>query len=218
LAVASALNELHGRPPVSAAELALSVQRGRRSAVGSYGFHEGGLIVERGKRAGAALSDSWERIALPESWKLLLIRPLDEIGLAGQDEMRAFQRLPSVSQAHDRRLRDTLFNLLVPAARAGNFRDFSEGVFQYGKLAGECFAPCQHGAFRSATITRIVQWNRTAGARGVGQSSWGPTIFCWCETTQEAELVAHDFRAEFSNLRAEILVAAVDPGAKVTIN
>ncbi len=215
LAVASALDTFHQLPAMPLAELVKSVKRGQRSGIGSYGFRCGGMIVERGKRPGAALSNCWERIELPAHWRLLLIRPLGEKGLAGREEADAFEQVPPTSDAHLRLLHETLFQRLVPAAKAGSFREFGESVYQYGKLAGQCFAPCQYGAFRSAAIAEIVRWHREHGGQGVGQSSWGPTIFCWCESTAEAEHRAHSFREEFSNLEAEIVVAAVDRGAEI---
>jgi beta-RFAP synthase len=216
LAVASALDALHDRIQIPIANVAASVQRGQRSAVGSYGFREGGLIVELGKRPGARLSDDWERIQLPDAWRLLLIRPAEESGLAGSAEARAFEQMPPVSEEHGSLLRKTLLQRLVPAARAGDFVEFGEGVYLYGKQAGACFAPCQTGAFRSALIADIVQRLRGLGVRGVGQSSWGPTIFCWCESPLEAERRAREFRHEFSQLQAELTIAGVDRGARVT--
>ncbi len=57
LAVAAGLNAFRGQPPKSAAELAALTGRGARSAIGTYGFLHGGLLVERGKlRARGALA------------------------------------------------------------------------------------------------------------------------------------------------------------------
>src|SRR5262245_60350247 len=48
LAIAAGLYTFFDRPSPSPAELALSVGRGLRSAVGTYGFAMGGLVVEQG--------------------------------------------------------------------------------------------------------------------------------------------------------------------------
>src|SRR5262249_55026200 len=50
LAVARALAELHG-VSVDAAALSAAVRRGQRSAVGTWTFDGGGLVVEGGRRA-----------------------------------------------------------------------------------------------------------------------------------------------------------------------
>ena len=48
LAIAAGLGAFHGQPLPPVEELARSVGRGLRSAIGAYGFTMGGLIVERG--------------------------------------------------------------------------------------------------------------------------------------------------------------------------
>ena len=51
------------------AELAQSVGRGLRSAVGTYGFVHGGMIAERGKLPGEVISPLDARVVLPEDWR-----------------------------------------------------------------------------------------------------------------------------------------------------
>ena len=47
----------------------------------------------------------------------------------------------------------------------------------YGYRAGECFALAQGGPFASPEIAKLVNAVRDLGYTGVGQSSWGPTVF-----------------------------------------
>ena len=44
-------------------------------------------------------------------------------------------------------------------------------------MMGEVFAPHQGGAYASARGEAIAEFARRHGAAGVGQSSWGPTVF-----------------------------------------
>src|SRR5262245_12854177 len=99
LAVAAGLNALCGLPSQSAQELALSVGRGLRSAVGTYGFVFGGLIVEQGKLPEEPISPLDCRIDLPEAWRFVLVQPRSMAGLAGEDEIDAFSALPGVARA-----------------------------------------------------------------------------------------------------------------------
>ena len=66
---------------------------------------------------------------------------------------------------------------LLPAAAAGDFAAFSESVYRYGRLAGLCFASVQGGPYNGPRLTALVDLVRSQGVRGVGQSSWGPTLF-----------------------------------------
>ena len=99
LSVAAALSAWHGLPNQTPQELALSVHRGLRSAVGTYGFVFGGLLVEQGKLPGEPISPLDCRIDLPEAWRFVLARPRSLVGLAGEDEAQAFDSLPEVPSA-----------------------------------------------------------------------------------------------------------------------
>jgi len=85
LAVAAGLNAFCGLPSQTPQELALSVGRGLRSAVGTYGFVFGGLIVEQGKLPNEPISPLDCRINMPGAWRLFLVRPRGLAGLAGED-------------------------------------------------------------------------------------------------------------------------------------
>ncbi len=209
LAVATALDMLFDRPSVSVEERARSVRRGKRSAVGTYGFREGGLIVEGGKKPGTRLGQIHARIDLPRAWRVLLICPQGRTGLAGNAEKRAFGELPEVPASTRQALRNELFDILVPAARRSDFGAFSDSVFRYGTMAGELFTACQGGPFASSETARWVKWIRDSGVLGVGQSSWGPTIYCWFPDAGSAARFAVRFQAAFVNLDAKLLVTSV---------
>ena len=84
MAVAMALSALAERPVDDSARLAESVQRGERSAVGSYGFSLGGLIIEAGKLPSDRLSPLITRQPLPDSWRFVLVQPRGVEGLSGK--------------------------------------------------------------------------------------------------------------------------------------
>ncbi len=65
----------------------------------------------------------------------------------------------------------------VPGAASGNFVEFGESLYRYGYQAGMLFAKRQGGPYAGRRATELVDWIRGQGIRGVGQSSWGPTIF-----------------------------------------
>jgi predicted sugar kinase len=75
------------------------------------------------------------------------------------------------------RLRTLATEHLAAFAASGAFDAFSDAVFEYGRLAGECFATCQGGPFATPTIADLVETLRRLSVQGVGQSSWGPTVF-----------------------------------------
>jgi predicted sugar kinase len=50
-------------------------------------------------------------------------------------------------------------------------------VYELNARVGDAFAPAQGGRYASAAVADCVTRLRAAGVRGVGQSSWGPTVF-----------------------------------------
>jgi beta-RFAP synthase len=177
LSVAAGLSALAGLPSQSPQELAHSVGRGLRSAVGTYGFVQGGLIVEQGKLPGEPISPLDCRLDLPAAWRFVLIRPTELAGLAGDDESAALDALPDIPVEVKERLVAEVRDHLVPAAATGDFAAFAESLYRYGKLSGQCFAPRQGGPYNGPVLARLVEQLRDFGAAGVGQSSWGPTLF-----------------------------------------
>lgn len=177
LAIAAGVRELAGRPPGAAAELAATVGRGLRSAVGSHGFIHGGLLWERGRTTEGRLAELSARVAMPPPWRVVLVAPPQGCGLSGPSERAAFDRLPPVPTDVTRRLETLAEDQILPAARAAELDAFGEGVYQYGRLSGESFACVQGGPYASAEIAACVAAIRARGVRAVGQSSWGPTVF-----------------------------------------
>lgn len=224
LAVATALNVFFERPTPSPLELAISVGRGLRSAVGTYGFAHGGLIVEQGKLPGEPVSPLDCQLDLPDTWRFVLIRPrsgsdLPAEDMTGQIEQEAFAKLPAVSTSVTERLVAEVRERLVPAAAQGRFEEFSESVYQFGREAGMCFAARQGGPYNGSLLTELVAAIRELGIRGVGQSSWGPTLFALLPGEAPFPKFAAQLRDRFPN--ADLSIELVPPnncGASVISN
>ena len=218
LATAAGLNAFAGLPAVSPQELALSVGRSRRSAVGTYGFVLGGMIVEQGKAPGEPVSPLDCRIDFPAAWRFLLVRPLGMSGMYGAGEAAAFDDLPAVSPETTSRLIQIARDQLVPAAATQDFPLFAQSLYEYGRLAGSCFAGVQAGAYNGPGLTKLVRQLRELGAEGVGQSSWGPTIFAILPSQSQAESLAEQIRLEYPAGSLDTMIAAAcNDGAQVRI-
>ncbi len=190
LSVAAGLRALFELPEGTPEELARESGRGLRSAVGTYGFCQGGLIVEAGKHATECLAPLVRRVALPDAWRFVLIGSDAAEGLAGARETEAFASLPPVPESVTNELCREAMLHLVPAAVEGVFDEFSESLFRFGRLAGSCFAGTQGGAFASPRLAQLVETIRSLGVAGVGQTSWGPTLFTLLPDVHEANVLA----------------------------
>jgi beta-RFAP synthase len=218
LAIAAGMRHLLGLPQATANELALLTGRGNRSAVGTHGFLNGGLIWETGQQPGEPLGTLAAHVRVPEAWRIVLVTPRSASGLSGQIEHDAFSKLPPVAAAITEQLISLAEDQILPSAECGAFHEFSEAVYQYGRLAGECFAPVQGGPYASPVIARSVDAVRQLGVPGVGQSSWGPSLFAFAENDEHADWLNKTLHAQriaprdaIQITRADNIGAAISP-------
>jgi beta-RFAP synthase len=217
LAVAAALNAYHELPQPTAERLSAQTGRGERSAIGTYGFLHGGLLVEAGKHTGDLLSPLVARVELPSEWRFVLIRVQDHCGLSGQPEKEAFQRLPPVPERVTAELCRQVLLEMLPAAQRANFDQFGESIYQFGRAAGMCFAERQGGSFAGPHIEQLVAGLRDVGIHGVGQSSWGPTVFALAQGDRQAEVIVDWLHQNPRFERVDCQIASVqNAGARVT--
>jgi beta-RFAP synthase len=166
--------------------------RGRRSAIGTHGFLQGGLLVDAGKLPGETLGQLADRIEVPTQWRFILIRQPSARGLAGSQETQTMRRLPPVPDRVTAELERLIHEEILPAAKTANCQEFSEAIYRYGHLAGECFALAQGGPFATPDIAALIGDLQQLGVAGVGQSSWGPTVFAITANAAAAQqLVSH---------------------------
>jgi beta-RFAP synthase len=218
LAIAAGLDALAGRLDRDAVRWARLMGRGERSAVGTHGFALGGLLVEGGKLQGEAVSPLVSRIELPEAWRFVLLIDRQERGLSGAAERKAFADLPSVPEAATADLAHELLQHLLPAAAGANLAEFGESLYRYGYQAGMLFAKRQGGPYAGRRATELVEWIRGQGLRGVGQSSWGPTIFALLGDAESAVNFATLVRARFADQPMEVVIAApANHGARIEL-
>ena len=187
LAVAAGLAEFHSGTRPAAVELAAAVGRGRRSSIGTYGFDLGGLLYEDGKAPGETIGRLHAHVETPADWRVVLVGTARADGLSGDAEVRAFGSLPPVPAVVTQRLKCCVEEHLLPAAREGNLPEFAEHLYQYGHEAGMCFAACQGGPYAGPHLERWVEQIRPRGYAGVGQSSWGPTLFVVVDSDAAAQ-------------------------------
>jgi beta-RFAP synthase len=216
LAVAAGLDALSTAGTGDPTRWARLMGRGERSAIGTHGFAHGGLLVEGGKLEPAGLSPLVSRIELPEAWRFVLLVDREERGLSGAAERQAFAELPAVPQQATAELSRELVLNLIPAAASGNLAEFGESLYRYGYQAGMLFAKRQGGPFAGRRGAELVQWARDQGVRGVGQSSWGPTIFALLADAPSAADFAARAQVRFAAAPLEIIVAGVaNRGARI---
>jgi len=216
LAVATAVRAVCDLPGLPVQDIASVMGRGQRSAVGSYGFYSGGLILEMGQDTAGTLGKLSRRIALPDDWQILLITPQTEHGCHGRLETEAFGQLGTMPRATTDRLLELATGQIVKAAQRNDSATFDQAIYQYGLLSGESFHPVQGGPFASEAIAQRIKILRDLGICGVGQSSWGPTIYALVRDGSPDALIADlSAKPEFADCDFQI-TAPDNRGAVLT--
>jgi beta-RFAP synthase len=177
LAVARALAELYGESAEPLA-LARAVGRGQRSAIGTWTFALGGFVLEGGRRpASDEVAPLISRLPIPGMWRAVIAIPESKPGLSGAAESEAFRQLPLPTEREVEQVAHLVLMQLLPALADGDLTDFGAALTEVQRVTGGWFASAQGGAFASGPTRELVERMQEFGAAGVGQSSWGPTVY-----------------------------------------
>ena len=216
LAVGRALAELHGID-VDAPGLAQAVGRARRSAIGTWTFAGGGLVVEGGRRPDARRRRAAARAA-PVSSRVALRRGRADSapGINGGAEDAAFAQLPPPPEARRRAGRASRADGAAAGARRCDLATFGAALTAIQTITGRWFAPVQGGTFAPGPSEELVRRMTEWGAAGVGQSSWGPTVYGIVEgddcaarlADQVRTLLCHDRESRATSTRARFAPTA----------
>jgi beta-ribofuranosylaminobenzene 5'-phosphate synthase len=177
LAVARALAELHGVAS-DARALARAVGRGKRSAIGTWTFEDGGLVVEGGRRTDRdECGPLIARVPIPPSWRCVVAIPEGPPGISGAGEAEAFARLPAPPEQDVERVAHIVLLSLLPSLADADLEGFGRALTDVQEITGRWFASVQGGTFAPGASAELVHRLKEWGAFGVGQSSWGPAVY-----------------------------------------
>jgi len=177
LCVARALAELYDIR-ATAPELAHAVGRARRSAVGTWTFAGGGLVLEGGRRDNDdSVAPLLARLMFPESWRCVVAVPDARAGVSGAAESAAFAALAVPAEQEVERVSHLVLMAMLPAVVDGDVSAFGRALSEVQRINGGWFKGAQGGTFAPGATADLVRRMQEWGAAGVGQSSWGPTVY-----------------------------------------
>jgi beta-ribofuranosylaminobenzene 5'-phosphate synthase len=177
LSVARGLAELFNIQ-ADVSELATIMGRACRSAVGTWTFAGGGLVVEGGRsRERNSCGPLLARLAFPSNWQCIVVVPDAVPGLNGVDEAEAFAALPKPPERDVQRVAHLVLMALLPALAETDLATFGKALSEIQEITGRWFASVQGGAFARGPSEELVRRLAEWGAVGVGQSSWGPAVY-----------------------------------------
>ena len=198
LAVGRALAELH-EVAIDAPTIARAVGRARRSAIGTWTFAHGGLIVEGGRRRGQdGCGPLLARHPFPPTWRGLVAVPDARSGMSGAAEEDAFAALPPPPPHEAERVAHLVLMGLLPALADGDLASFGSILTRIQEINGRWFEQVQGSIFAAGPSEELVHRMSEWGASGVGQSSWGPAVYGIVEGDDAAKRLADRVRGLLS--------------------
>ena len=183
---------------LNALDLAKIVGRGGTSGIGVESFENGGFIMDGGHKtiekpdflpssaSPATPPPIIVRYDFPVDWKIVLVIPNVERGVSGAREVDAFQNYCPIPLDEVEKLSHLLLMKLMPAVVESDLESFGTAInniqdIGFKRIENQLQNPC---------ISRIMKELRSAGAAGVGMSSFGPTIYAVTDTDERDILSA----------------------------
>ncbi len=205
LATYTALAKAHDITP-DARAAAPALDRGGRSGVGVATFNTGGFIVDAGHpvdrfTVSRPARGQWTVPApiihhhIPTDWRFVLILPDAQHGPSGPIEDA---QLRSVIETADSRITNQISVIittqLLPAIATGDRRNFGRAITEIGRLNGIWYADEQGGIYRPPVGSLIDELSEQPLFDGIGQSSWGPTVYGLTDVdrVEQAKTAARD--------------------------
>jgi beta-RFAP synthase len=198
LAIVEGLFKLDRLGAASVEQLAFLTGRGRRSGVGLHGFRHGGLIVDGGHSDRNPSPPLVARMSFPDEWSILLVQPPGPTGRHGTEEARLFSEMPPLPDGVTERLCRLVLLGILPAVAECDLDVFGAALSELQHHVGQAFAPSQGGHYASSMSGQLVKELGGIGLVGIGQSSWGPTLYAFGkESDSERERICRRVRDRF---------------------
>ncbi|MCR9291527.1 MAG: hypothetical protein NXI32_02330 [bacterium] len=197
--------------------LAKQTGRGLRSAIGLRGFLDGGLILDGGNAAIAksnfdSATSSQRTFAttsvyLPDSWRVVLILPRNAELVWGSREARLIHSIANQSHEHAATMRKLANEILASISHVPDLESFGGMLAEYMRYAGAMFSRVQGGQYSHPATHKTVAIAQSAGLQGVGQSSWGPTVFGFANSAEQALLAVRELESSSDIVNCEVMIA-----------
>lgn len=188
-------------------ELAEIAQRAERSAIGTAGFRDGGFLIDHGLPDNPSELRNVHRIAVPDAWRFVLVRPVSAQGLCGDQERLFFNQRAIMSESLVESLVRQIEDNLVPSIQNERFEHFSVSLEEYGDAVGRFYAAEQGDIFAHPVIRKLVANLRSAGIHGAAQSSWGPGISIPASSIEYAQMIVDRIPSELAGTQLRVDIA-----------
>jgi len=202
---------------LSSRDIAHIMGRGRNSGVGVHVFDQGGLVLDGGVGSDQVLPVCLMRYPIPDEWRFIVAIPSGERRVAGSEERAILDSIAPPEPGRVAEICRIILLHLLPALVERNIHAFGSALTEVQMRVGEIFKQVQGGVYASAKLERLTQIMLDAGAYGVGQSSWGPTVYGLVDAGRRSDRV---LKAVQSQMSGGVVFSAPprNTGASITLD
>jgi len=205
LATATAVSKLHNLN-LTPDEIADRFNRGKISRIGIEAFNRGGFIINAPVKHHQRSSKTILRVNFPEKWHIILAIPDQKKGYDEKTEERIFQNFPKPPPIYAEKISRILLVSLIPALMDEDLTEFGYAVEEIQRMMGEQFKPVQGDIFTHESSKRIATLLKESGLVGIGQSSWGPTVYGFTDSKKRAELSLKALRENLEKEHVKVIL------------
>ena len=210
-------------------EIAPKLGRGKRSGIGVSVFEKGGFCIDEGHKNvpgnGEILkSKEWkipvERYTskIPEEWSFVVAMIEEVPGYSGEMEDGLIRMvIRNAKNEITSEIDNVIANNLLPSIVKNDCKGFGSAISEISWLNGLWYEKYQNGIYRPpiGNIIEILQEDNRIF--GMGQSSWGPSLYCITIKDHENEIrkKVHKVLNEFDIEGKVIITSARNKGAEI---
>ena len=169
--------------------------RGARPSAPGHSRAAGSSSKGAGVRIATSAVHSSRGFRFRRRWRCVVAVPDGAPGISGAEESEAFAQLPQPAERDVERVAHLVLMALLPALADADLDTFGRALSEIQEITGRWFAPAQGGTFAPGAsrdlVHRLTEW----GASGVGQSSWGPSVYGIVEGEEAGRRLADRVRA-----------------------
>lgn len=199
LALGFAITRVYGLQPPLTELASITDRESSRSGIGVGAFEQGGFLIDGGKPDRLSREGHFKvppllaRLEFPEEWSIILALPDKEEKMFGSKEESAFCSLPLMSEQVSGSICRLLLMKLLPSLIEKDLQAFGEALTAIQSYLGDYFTPVQGGRYASVLGSKLADFMLSHSAAGVGQSSWGPTVYGFTSQDKQ-EILAEQTR------------------------
>ena len=206
LGIGMALLKIYGIDDVNVEDMALKLGRGTVTALGTYGFKLGGLILDGGFRTdmkGKMIPPLIFRKDIPENWFFVVCipkSPIPKILKIKENEDEVLDNLKPMRKEVSAELSRLVLMQILPSFVEGDLITFGKALTKFNSRLGGFWSDFQEDEiYCDPIVENGVKLMLEKGAPCACQTCWGPTFYTIIEGEKTAKKLCNELNQYILN-------------------